>query len=281
LRLRQILINIVGNAIKFTETGGVRVAVRLVAEPAGKRLVCTMADSGVGIEPRQIERLFQPFTQADTSTARRHGGTGLGLAISKRLAIMLGGDVTVDSTPGTGSTFRVSIDPGVLDATEMLTVEGDQAASGVRVQTKPVPDEVRLDCRILLAEDGPDNRRLITFVLEKAGAKLTAVEDGQAAIVAALGAWEAGEPFDVIIVDIQMPLVDGYQATERLRAAGYKRPIIALTAHAMRGDRQRCLAAGCDDYATKPIDRHLLIRLVADYAKRAKAGAPPAETPVD
>ncbi len=273
LRLRQILINIVGNAIKFTETGGVRVAVRMVVEPAGKRFVCTVADSGVGISPRQIERLFQPFTQADTSTARRHGGTGLGLAISKRLAIMLGGDVTVDSTPGAGSTFRVSIDPCLPEATEMLVIEGDQARSGVRAMKKAAPVDVRLDCRVLLAEDGPDNRRLITFVLEKAGAKLTAVEDGQAAIEAALGALEADDPFDVVIVDIQMPLVDGYQATERLRAAGYTRPIIALTAHAMRGDRERCLAAGCDDYATKPIDRHLLVRMVADYAKRAKTGA--------
>ena len=278
LRLRQILINIVGNAIKFTETGGVRVVVRLVAEPAGKRLVCTVADSGVGLAPQQIEKLFQPFTQADSSTARRHGGTGLGLAISKRLAIMLGGDVTVDSTPGTGSTFRVSIDPGSLDAADMVSIEGDQATSGVRPAMKPVPVDMQLDCRVLLAEDGPDNRRLISFVLEKAGAKLTAVEDGQAAIEAALEALETGHPFDVVIVDIQMPLVDGYQATERLRAAGYKRPIIALTAHAMRGDRERCLAAGCDDYATKPIDRHLLIRMVADYAKRAKTGALQGET---
>ncbi len=277
LRFRQILINILGNAIKFTETGGVRTVVQLVDQPDGKRLVCTVADSGMGIARQQIDRLFLPFTQADTSTARRHGGTGLGLAISKRLAIMLGGDVTVDSTPGTGSTFRVSIDPGPPAETATFTVEGDQAHSAVRQAPSLTPAEVRLNCRVLLAEDGPDNRRLISFVLEKAGADVTTVVDGQAALDEALRAQASGHPYDVMLVDIQMPLLDGYQATQQLRAAGYTRPIIALTAHAMRGDRERCLAAGCDDYTTKPIDRHRLVRLVADYARRAQTAHSAAE----
>jgi signal transduction histidine kinase/ActR/RegA family two-component response regulator len=273
LRFRQILLNLLGNAIKFTEFGGVRVRVKLLPV-AGRTLVeCVIADSGIGIPNGQTAVLFQPFTQGDMSTARRHGGTGLGLAISKRLAIMLGGDLTVESQPDVGSTFRVTIDPGPLDGTEMITIDGDQLQAGERAEPRLKPAAtVQLHCRVLLAEDGPDNRRLISFVLEKAGAEVVTVEDGRAAVERALAARDAGTPFDVLLVDIQMPHVDGYEATARLRAAGYHHPIIALTAHAMRGDRERCLAAGCDDYATKPIDRHALVRLVAEHTGGLPAG---------
>jgi len=266
LRLRQILINLIGNAIKFTEIGGVRVDVSLVRHEGQPRLQCIVADSGVGIPERQLGSLFQPFVQGDMSTARRYGGTGLGLAISKRLAIILGGDLSVDSQEGTGSTFTLTIDPGPIEAARLVQVDGDPAASGVRPLPQVSPEVPRLDCRVLLAEDGPDNRRLISYVLEQAGARVSTVGDGEAAVHEALAARAAGEPFQVILLDIQMPLVDGYQAAERLRAAKYQGPIIALTAHAMRGDRGRCLEAGCDDYATKPIDRHALVRLVAKYA---------------
>jgi signal transduction histidine kinase/ActR/RegA family two-component response regulator len=268
LRFRQILINLMGNAIKFTEFGGVRVTVRLLEVEGRTLLQCTVTDSGSGISPRQMAALFQPFTQADTSTARRHGGTGLGLAISKRLAIMLGGDLTAESQPGLGSTFCATIDPGPLDDVELIAIDGDQELS--REHSAPQlrsRDMAHLNCRILLAEDGPDNRRLISFVLEKAGAQVVAVADGEAAVERALAARDAGEPFDVLLIDIQMPHVDGYEATSRLRDAGYQAPIIALTAHAMRGDRERCLAAGCDDYATKPVDRHALVRLVSRYIR--------------
>jgi CheY-like chemotaxis protein len=250
----------------------VRVEVSLVRCGGEPRLQCTIADSGTGIPERQLASLFQPFMQGDTSTARRYGGTGLGLAISKRLAIMLGGDLSVDTQERTGSTFLLTIDPGPLDAAPMITVDGDPAASRVRPAPQPPPVEVKLDCRVLLAEDGPDNRRLISYVLERAGAKVSTVDDGEAAVRETLAARHAGRPFDVVLLDIQMPLVDGYQAAGRLRAAGYRGTIIALTAHAMRGDRDRCLEAGCDDYSTKPIDRHALVRLVAKYA--GEAGAP-------
>ncbi len=273
LRLRQILINLIGNAIKFTEIGGVRVDVSLVRHGGEPRLQCIVADSGVGIPERQLGSLFQPFVQGDMSTARRYGGTGLGLAISKRLAIILGGDLSVDSQEGTGSTFTLTIDPGPIEAARLVQVDGDPAASGIRPLTQVSPDVPRLDCRVLLAEDGPDNRRLISYVLEQAGARVSTVGDGEAAVREALAARAAGEPFDVVLLDIQMPLVDGYQAAERLRAAKYQGPIIALTAHAMRGDRGRCLEAGCDDYATKPIDRHALVRLVAKYAGQAEVQA--------
>jgi Amt family ammonium transporter len=204
----------------------------------------------------------------------------LGLAISKRLAIMLGGDLTAESQPGLGSTFRTTIDPGPLDGVEWTAIEGDQELSGEHLSPqRRQRDSVQLNCRILLAEDGPDNRRLISFVLEKAGAQVVSVADGEAAVDRALAARDAGEPFDVLLIDIQMPHVDGYEATSRLRDAGYLAPIIALTAHAMRGDRERCLAAGCDDYATKPVDRHALVRLVSRYIRRPTAEIGPEMAP--
>jgi CheY-like chemotaxis protein len=287
LRFRQILLNLMGNAIKFTEFGGVRVTVSLVKAEGRALLECTVTDSGIGISPRQTAALFQPFTQADTSTARRHGGTGLGLAISKRLAIMLGGNLTAESQLGIGSTFRATIDPGPLEGVELIAIDGDQTLSsqyqeipGDHLAPQLRPRELApLDCRILLAEDGPDNRRLISFVLEKAGAQVVSVADGGAAVERALAARGAGKPFDVLLIDIQMPHVDGYEATARLRAAGYQEPIIALTAHAMRGDRERCLAAGCDDYTTKPVDRHALVRLVSRYIRRPTAEIGPEMPP--
>jgi CheY-like chemotaxis protein/anti-sigma regulatory factor (Ser/Thr protein kinase) len=260
-RLRQILINLLGNAVKFTERGEVRLRVGRSA----RGIEFVVSDTGIGIAPDQLAGLFQPFTQADMSTARRFGGTGLGLAISKRLAAMLGGDLAVESTPGAGSTFRVTIDPG--SASERTDVDGAGAAE-TRAPAELCPD-ARLAGRVLLAEDGPDNQRLIEFVVSQAGALVTVVDNGEAAVRAALDAAAAGTPFDVVLVDIQMPLVDGYQATMRLRAAGYTRPIIALTAHATSGDREQCLAAGCDDYATKPIQRPTLLAVVGRYCTPA------------
>jgi signal transduction histidine kinase/CheY-like chemotaxis protein len=266
-RLRQILLNILGNAIKFTDSGGINLRVGMCAAApldgpsAGGQLEFVVSDTGIGMTEEQIARLFQPFTQADSSTARRFGGTGLGLAISKRLAGMLGGDVTVASRPHVGSTFRVTIDARPPDAA-VLAGNGPAASSATPVAGTRA-DDLRLDCRVLLAEDGPDNQRLICFVLSKAGADVTIVDNGEAAVRAVLGARDAGKPFDIVLIDIQMPLVDGYEATARLRAAGYTLPIVALTAHASNSDRDCCLAAGCDDYATKPIDRRALLRIVA------------------
>ena len=177
LRLRQILINLLGNAIKFTEIGGVRVDVSLVRHGGEPRLQCIVADSGIGIPEYQLASLFQPFMQARyCRPLGDYGGTGLGLAISKRLAIMLGGDLTVDSQEGTGSTFSLTIDPGPVNAARLVQVDGDPEASRVRSAPQLPPEEVTLDCRVLLAEDGPDNRRLISYVLEKAGAEVSTVE---------------------------------------------------------------------------------------------------------
>ena len=266
-RLRQILINLVGNALKFTESGSVRLVTRRVqsnAEPP--RLRVDVIDTGIGMTREQASRLFQPFTQADASTTRKFGGTGLGLTISKRLAEMLGGDITISSSPGEGSTFSVTVETGPLDDVPMLenvTEAGVQREEKAKTATAPTLD---LNYRILLAEDGPDNQRLISFVLKKAGAKVTLAENGLIAHDKAREARETGEPFDVILMDMQMPIMDGYTATGKLREAGYTGPIIALNANAMAGDDEKCFQAGCDGYATKPIDRKKLFATIAGHA---------------
>ncbi|MBN2448355.1 MAG: response regulator [Phycisphaerae bacterium] len=258
-RLKQILINLIGNAIKFTDTGEVRLVTRLLTDGNEPMLQFEVIDTGIGMTPQELERLFQPFSQADTSTTRRFGGTGLGLTISKRLATLMGGDIDVNSEPGKGSCFRVSVTTGSLDGVELL----DEPDDAMTVQPdqpdhKPVAAS-RLDCRILVAEDGPDNQRLISALLRKLGADVTLADNGQVAVDAALAAVREGHAFDVILMDMQMPVLDGYNATRMLRERHYTGPIVALTAHAMSQDRQRCIDAGCDDYATKPIVRDKLV----------------------
>lgn len=263
-RVRQILVNLVGNAVKFTEIGGVRLIVSLQSGPEPK-LVFDVIDTGIGISQEQQQRLFTPFCQADSSTTRTFGGTGLGLTISKRLAAILGGDVAlIQSHPGVGACFRLSIATGALDGITLIdTGSGDGQYSLPRdAEALPADADALAGMRILLAEDGPDNQRLISFLLRKTGAEVAIVENGQRAVEAALDAVAAGQAFHLILMDMQMPVMDGYDATVHLRASGYTAPIVALTAHAMKGDRERCLAAGCDDYATKPIDRTRLVSLI-------------------
>ena len=268
LRLRQILVNLVGNAIKFTEVGGVRLAVH--GDPDGRPTVrFDVIDTGIGMSPEQIAGLFQPFSQADGSAHRCYGGTGLGLAISKRLAAMLGGDIAVASEPGRGSTFSLTIAAGSPDDTRSRSRPTMPATKRRR---RPTSTPERLDCRILLAEDGPDNQILIAHLLRNAGAAVTVAENGQIALDLALAARRSGRAYDVIVMDIQMPVMDGCQATRRLREAGYRGPIVALTAHAMTSDRQKCLEAGCDDYTTKPIHRAALLACLAKYARVCEKG---------
>ena len=223
-------------------------------------------DTGIGMTPEQVARLFMPFTQADMSTTRRFGGTGLGLTISKRFAEMLGGDiVVVDSQKGLGTRVRLTVAAGTLAEVRMIKdpLSATTVASEPKELVREVDGSELADCRILLAEDGPDNQRLISHVLKKAGARVTVVENGKLAVDAALAAREAREPFDVILMDMQMPVMDGYEATAQLRQKGCRETIIALTAHAMAGDRDKCVKAGCNDYAIKPINRKKLIEAVA------------------
>lgn len=264
-RLRQIAVNLIGNAIKFTEVGGVTVLARWRAVGTGGWVEIDVIDTGIGLSTEQQQRLFQPFSQADTSMTRRFGGTGLGLTISKRLANLLDGDVQlINSTPEVGSCFRISL--WISDARETPFLDSRDSASQF---VTPVVASVTAPrslhgARLLLAEDGLDNQRLIAFLLRKAGAEVEIVENGRLAVDAAFEALRISRPFDVILMDMQMPLLDGYQAATELRERGYRGVIIALTAHAMTGDSEKCRAAGCDDYATKPIE---LSRLLAQIAK--------------
>ncbi len=265
-RLRQILINLVGNAIKFTEIGGVRLEVALIDDLDKPLLQLDVVDTGIGISPEQRTRLFNPFNQADNSTTRRFGGTGLGLAISKRLSQALGGDIAiVESRIGAGTRFRVTTATGPLDGIALIHDPAFQhcapAAPSAAAESKSPLD----GCRILLAEDGPDNQRLIAHMLKKAGAIVTIAENGQIAIEQLQAAAAADRPIEIVLMDMQMPVLDGYAATRQLRNDHYTGPIIALTAHAMEGDRAKCIEAGCDDYATKPIDRGALIATVVSH----------------
>ena len=264
-RLRQILVNLVGNAVKFTQAGGVRVVARVDADAS--TLAVDVTDTGVGIGADVLGRLFRPFAQGDASVIRQHGGSGLGLEISRRLARMLGGDVTVTSEPGVGSTFRVVVATGDLAGVEMLDADFAALSANARVPGGPA---VRLDGRrVLVVDDRSEVRAVVRQLFEDAGATVLDARNGREAAdrVAADAA------IDAVVMDMQMPVMDGYAAARAMRARGVAVPIIALTAHAMAGDEQRCLQAGCDAYATKPVEGPSLLGTVAGLiAQRRAAG---------
>ena len=285
LRLRQILINLIGNAIKFAENGTVTVRMRFedgdqagaTRNATGERpgVVCfEIADTGIGMSEEQTAQLFTPFTQADSSSSRRFGGTGLGLTISRRLARLLGGEIEVVSQLGRGSTFTVRIAAPRVEAHALvwndLSLRAIVQRAGARSKSEPNLPRPKLSGRILLVEDSPDNQRLLRHHLEQAGADVTIDEHGRAAVDRLLGGGDSASPpsapaFDLVLMDMQMPVMDGYEATRTLRANGYDRPILALTANAMAGDREKCLAAGCDEHLPKPIDRAMLLTKCAQF----------------
>lgn len=259
LRLRQILFNVIGNAIKFTHRGSIHITFKMLnGQDGATKLAVVVKDTGEGIQPEQIERLFTPFTQADVSTTRKFGGTGLGLALSKKLARALGGDLElIETTPGKGSTFQITIDPGTRDQISSENSKANYSSTS----TNPIKKEIRLDqMKILLVDDSLDNQLLIKRILNLAGASVDTAGNGREGAERAL----IGN-FDLILMDLQMPEMDGYEATKLLRDKGYKKPIIALTAHAMKEERQRSLANGFDNHITKPIDHKLLVDTLSSY----------------
>ena len=287
MRLRQVLTNLVGNAIKFTEVGSVemRISCRL-GDPA--RLRFDVVDTGIGMTRVQCEQLFEPFSQADSSVTRRFGGTGLGLGISRRLARMLGGEITAASVVGHGSTLSVEIVATVVDGTPIPIGPLSLAPDGVdeRALADAAAGDRSLEgVRVLLAEDGADNVRLITHVLQKAGATVAAVGNGALAVQALTvdgslaGDLRLPAPFDLVVTDIQMPEMDGYALAARLREKGCRLPVLALTAHAMAGDRERCLQAGCTSYASKPIKRRELLAACAAAMRAAGVCRPVPASP--
>ncbi|MBX3354128.1 MAG: response regulator [Phycisphaeraceae bacterium] len=259
-RVRQILFNLVDNALKFTERGFVRLGLE---RGPGESIRFHVSDTGMGVTEEQIGRIFRPFTQGDATTPRRFGGSGLGLDISRRLARMLGGDITVRSTPGRGSTFTVEISSGPLAGVPEVTSIEPRRAGRHRA---PSPS-----LRVLLAEDGADNQRLLRHHLEREGMSVVAVSDGAAALEVATAADRRGQPFDLALVDMQMPRLDGLGATRALRDSGFRGPIIVLTAHDVAGAREACLAAGSSEVLAKPIERHQLLESIRRHLERAGA----------
>ena len=258
VRLRQVLMNVAGNAVKFTDRGGVSVEVELRAETAETTTICfTVKDTGVGIAPEQRPQLFSAFVQGDTSTTRRYGGTGLGLAISAHLVKLMGGEIDFQSEAGCGSTFWFTVE-------FRKAAEGDLAPDQAPVCTRE-RDHRAAGARILLAEDNEINRRIAMHILEKAGHRVEAVPNGRTAVEAM-----AQSSFDLVLMDVQMPEMDGIEAAtmiRRLEGASRHVPIIAMTASAMAGDRERCLGAGMDDYISKPVRREQLLQAIHSWVK--------------
>jgi signal transduction histidine kinase/DNA-binding response OmpR family regulator len=245
-RLKQILINLLGNALKFTEKGAVKVLVSFDTEMA--QMSFAVIDSGIGMTEEQQNRLFQSFAQGDSTTTRKYGGTGLGLVISNHLAELLGGSITLQSSPGRGSIFTVMIATGAVEEKDLLysppLVQTEMSA------VSAPPSARSLKGRVLIAEDGEDNQAYISYLLKQVGIDFKLVVNGFEAVKEAL----AGN-FDLILMDMQMPILDGYTATKSLREKGYTKPIIGLSANAMRSDIERSLSAGCSDFIGKPFTR--------------------------
>lgn len=260
-RLEQIIYNLIDNAIKFTDIGQIDITASLLDTTEPKMLEIKVTDTGIGIKPEDQLSIFEPFIQSDDNVTRSFGGAGLGLTVSRDLARALGGDVAVESIPNQGSTFTLTINPGKVEHTQLPPDTEDTQSSSISLESN----------KILIVDDSKDNRVLIEHILKRTGATLEFAHDGQKAIVAVYAAIESKAPYDLILMDMQMPILDGYHATVELREEGINIPIIALTAHALDGDREHCLDAGCDEYMTKPLNKIHLIescaRLISKHAQ--------------
>jgi CheY-like chemotaxis protein len=279
LRLRQVLMNLLSNAVKFTERGSITIEVSLVSQtPEDATLRFAVADTGIGISEIDQQRVFAPFAQVDASTTRQHGGTGLGLSIASDLIRAMGGKLEVASKLGDGSTFYfvVAIRPEVQSpaakgraaapASFEKTAQaagtgaaGEPAAAAERPQAKSPAGKLR----VLLVEDLPANQMLVVHVLKRRGHEIEVATNGLQAVEMI-----SGRPFDIVLMDLQMPDMDGFEATAAIRALPHaaRTPIVALTAHALPADRDRCLAAGMDDYLAKPLDIRQLVEVVESNA---------------
>ena len=257
-RLRQIVTNLVGNSIKFTEQGGVKVVLKFMPSEIRPQITIAITDNGIGVSADKLQSIFDPFVQADTSITRRYGGTGLGLAISRRFAQALGGDISVQSEVGKGSIFTVIVDTGPIDNVALLKPDEALAAGEETTSHNPLGWQFP-SAKILVVDDAEENRELVKVVLEEIGLTVSGAGNGAIAVQKVLM-----EPFDVVLMDVQMPVMDGFTATRQLRLRGIKTPIIALTAHAMKGFQEEIMAVGFSGYITKPIDIDVLMQTLAD-----------------
>ena len=257
-RLRQCLINLIGNAVKFTEQGHIHVHVSVENHGSEPFIRFDVEDTGIGIPEDKQALVFESFSQADGSHTRKYGGTGLGLTITRQLVEILGGQITLSSQTGQGSVFSFTIPAGIDVAgqqsqeTHYITIENNHKDAQI--------GHYKFSGHVLVAEDTPTNQMLIRVLLEQAGLQVVIVNDGNQAVQKAIT-----QQFDLVLMDIQMPNMNGYDATKVIRKKGITTPIIALTAHAMKGDDKKCLNAGCDDYLTKPIDRRALLEVIGKY----------------
>jgi len=268
-RLRQVLVNLIGNAVKFTEHGGVTLSAKVEdASPGAVRVRFGVRDTGIGIAADKHDKIFGAFIQADGSTTRRFGGTGLGLAISNRLVGLMGSRLQVESAPGQGSLFHFLVEMRVHEG--VVHEDGATARASASAKAAEMMAKARSGLSVLLAEDNRVNQRVAARFLERLGHTVTLANDGREAVAA----WQAA-PFDLVLMDVQMPEMDGFEAVaairalERERGRGGRTPIIALTAHAMSGDRERCLAAGMDGYLTKPVKLAQLVEAIEDVLPAA------------
>ena len=260
-RIRQILMNLLSNALKFSKENTEILLLVVFVEDGPGELVYSVIDSGIGMTSEQLAKLFSPFTQADSSTSRRFGGTGLGLHISRRLAELLGGSLKVVSRPGMGSAFALVLPAEPIG---MRRVDGSED-EGAPLDSQAKKKTIRLqNCRILVADDAVFNQRLIRIILEKAGAHVTMADNGRKAVDEFRSAVERGEPFDIVLMDVQMPEMSGHEATRLLRSDGHKTPIVALTANVMEQDRAECFEVGCDRFVPKPINRQHLLETILE-----------------
>jgi len=303
VRIRQILSNLISNAVKFTDKGTIAVVCEVLNDDASEstvvkpatstkeggtpfsasliRLKIRVIDTGVGIAPVQIPKLFKPFKQSDTSVPKRSRGTGLGLSIAMRLATLLDGTIEVESAPGQGSTFSLLLNVYVPQGTADALMErgeasalrrGSQLVSGLDIRiparteaASPDKRQPLQNVRILVVEDMAVNQVIISTLLRDAGAQVEIADNGAMGVQKVMQDMDNGLVFDVVLMDMQMPVMDGYEATAFLRKHGYDRPIVAVTAHALTGDREKTLKAGCNDYVAKPIDNKTLIEMVQKY----------------
>ena len=268
VRLKQIILNLCSNAIKFTESG--HIIINVHCDQQQENIIFNVVDSGIGMTPDQSARVFEAFVQADSSTTRQYGGTGLGLSLSKKLANILGGDLTLKSQEGIGSCFTASVKTGPLKETKFINNLNEISFSDN--QKSSITNIRLLSGNVLLAEDTPENQALITWHMKKLGVEVDVVENGQEAVDLA-----SKKQFDLILMDMQMPVMDGVEATKKLRELGNTIPIVALTANAMQKDKDLCLHAGCNDFVTKPININQFYVVLAHYLKETNSSSRYAE----